>query len=209
MLLRKLPTGRYSQAPPTSVPLTPMSSTLMYMTPSLRPSLHQPSLQEQRSVTNRVILVINIPYTGLFPLQVAIPEDAKRTSDRLMEEILIPHTSVIPPTVGDEKIRVDQLDQLAQLVFKGTKTLNKIQTVVFDSAYYTNENLLISAPTGAGKTNIAMLTVLHEIKKNIDESGVIQRNSFKVGNHIHTHHTHTHTHAVSFTVSLVRLHLEA
>ncbi len=112
--------------------------------------------------------------------QVAIPEDAKRTSDKVMEEIVIPHTSAVPPSVGDEKIKINELDEIARLVFKGTKTLNKIQTIVFDSAYFTNENLLISAPTGAGKTNIAMLTVLHEIKNNIDESGVIKKNNFKV-----------------------------
>lgn len=61
----------------------------------------------------------------------------------------------------------------------GTKTLNRIQSIVFDVAFYTSENLLIAAPTGAGKTNIAMLTVLREIKNNI-EGGVIKRDKFKV-----------------------------
>ena len=50
--------------------------------------------------------------------------------------------------------------------FQGMKRLNRIQSIVFDAAYNTNENLLISAPTGAGKTNIAMLTILREIKQN-------------------------------------------
>lgn len=59
------------------------------------------------------------------------------------------------------------------------KQLNRIQSIVFDAAYNTNENLLISAPTGAGKTNIAMLTILREIKQNIDE-GVIRKDKFKV-----------------------------
>ena len=45
------------------------------------------------------------------------------------------------------------------------KTLNRIESIVFDAAYNTNENLLVSAPPGAGKTNIAMLTIVHEIKK--------------------------------------------
>jgi len=71
--------------------------------------------------------------------------------------------------------------------FKGMKRLNRIQSIVFDAAYNTNENLLISAPTGAGKTNIAMLTILREIKQNIEE-GVIKKDKFKVGfllqNHI-------------------------
>ena len=47
-------------------------------------------------------------------------------------------------------------------------------------AYNTNENLLVAAPTGAGKTNIALLTITHEIRNNIKE-GVLKKDSFKVG----------------------------
>ena len=50
---------------------------------------------------------------------------------------------------------------------------------MFDAAYSTNENLLICAPTGAGKTNIAMLTIVREIKQNI-EQGVVKKDRFKV-----------------------------
>ncbi len=69
--------------------------------------------------------------------------------------------------------------QIGQIAFKHTKQLNKIQSVVFETAYKSNENLLICAPTGAGKTNIAMLTVLHEIKQHIAQ-GVIKKDEFKV-----------------------------
>ena len=65
------------------------------------------------------------------------------------------------------------------MAFKNTKALNRIQSVVFDAAYRTNENLLICAPTGAGKTNIAMLTILHEMKQHISQ-GVIKKDEFKV-----------------------------
>lgn len=65
------------------------------------------------------------------------------------------------------------------MAFKNTKALNRIQSVVFETAYKTNENLLICAPTGAGKTNIAMLTILHEIKQHISQ-GVIKKDEFKV-----------------------------
>lgn len=51
--------------------------------------------------------------------------------------------------------------------------------MVFQTAYNTNENLLICAPTGAGKTNIALLTVVHQIKQYI-ENDVIMKNKFKV-----------------------------
>lgn len=60
------------------------------------------------------------------------------------------------------------------------KRLNRIQSLVFETAYNTNENLLICAPTGAGKTNIAMLTVLHEIRQHLEPGGVIKKDQFKV-----------------------------
>uniref|UniRef100_A0A4W3HS85 Activating signal cointegrator 1 complex subunit 3 n=1 Tax=Callorhinchus milii TaxID=7868 RepID=A0A4W3HS85_CALMI len=68
---------------------------------------------------------------------------------------------------------------IGQLVFKGMKCLNRIQSIVFETAYNTNENMLICAPTGAGKTNIAMLTILHEIRQHIHQ-GVIKKDEFKI-----------------------------
>lgn len=70
--------------------------------------------------------------------------------------------------------------QIGQLAFKGMKRLNRIQSIVFETAYNTNENMLICAPTGAGKTNIAMLTILHEIRQHV-QHGVIKKDEFKVG----------------------------
>ena len=112
-------------------------------------------------------------------LQLGLPEEAKRISNRTMEEITIPATATPPPPVGEEPVRISNLDKITQVAFKGVKTLNRIQSIVFDAAYNTSENLLISAPTGAGKTNIAMLTVLREIQRNM-EGGVIQKDKFKV-----------------------------
>ena len=65
------------------------------------------------------------------------------------------------------------------MAFTGMKQLNTIQSRVYESAYTTNENLLICAPTGAGKTNVAMLTIVREISRNV-VSGVIQLDQFKV-----------------------------
>ena len=64
--------------------------------------------------------------------------------------------------------------------FQGIKELNIIQSKVFETAYGSNENMLICAPTGAGKTNIAMLTVLHQIKQHIGPGGKIKTDEFKV-----------------------------
>ena len=41
------------------------------------------------------------------------------------------------------------------------KSLNRLQSIVFPIAYQTNENMLVCAPTGAGKTDVALLSILH------------------------------------------------
>ena len=37
--------------------------------------------------------------------------------------------------------------------------------MVCDTAYRTSENMLVCAPTGAGKTNVAMLCITQTIKQ--------------------------------------------
>lgn len=54
-----------------------------------------------------------------------------------------------------------------------------IQSEVFPVAYQTNENMLVCAPTGAGKTNIALLAIVHQIRAHM-EGNVIRKNEFKV-----------------------------
>ena len=81
--------------------------------------------------------------------------------------------------VGYCKLFCRYLLQIAKIGFSGMKRLNRVQSVVFDTAYGTNENLLICAPTGAGKTNVAMLTILREIKQNVKQ-GVVMKDKFKV-----------------------------
>ena len=59
------------------------------------------------------------------------------------------------------------------------RTLNRIQSRIYPTALNSNQNMLVCAPTGAGKTNIAMLAVLHEVGQNM-RHGVIQKQDFKV-----------------------------
>ena len=52
---------------------------------------------------------------------------------------------------------------MVRLAFAGPELLNRIQSTVYTQAYHSRVNLLICAPTGAGKKNIALLTVLEVI----------------------------------------------
>jgi len=52
------------------------------------------------------------------------------------------------------------MDKTCLKGFQGIESLNPMQSTVYEAAFKTQENLLICAPTGAGKTNVAMLTVL-------------------------------------------------
>lgn len=80
----------------------------------------------------------------------------------------------------DERlVRVAELDGWAQSAFEGYEALNRIQSRLYPVAYHSNENMLVCAPTGAGKTNIAMLAVLHEVAQHM-RHGVVQKGDFKV-----------------------------
>ena len=60
-------------------------------------------------------------------------------------------------------------------------TLNRVQSRLYQTTMFTDENLLLCAPTGAGKTNVALLTILHEIGKHVREDGSIDVDKIKVG----------------------------
>jgi len=50
---------------------------------------------------------------------------------------------------------------------------------VFDTAYNSSENMLVCAPTGAGKTNIAMLAFLQHVKQQITEDEMLDMGAVK------------------------------
>ncbi|OXA58136.1 Activating signal cointegrator 1 complex subunit 3 [Folsomia candida] len=114
-------------------------------------------------------------------VKMVLPENATRKDKQECEEVSIPAVKATLPEHIAQKplIQISSLDGLAQKVFKGMKCLNRIQSIVYETAIGTNENLLICAPTGAGKTNIALLTVLHCIQDHI-EDGIIRKDQFKI-----------------------------
>ena len=84
------------------------------------------------------------------------------------------------PVNPDELVPIDQLPKYARSAFEGYKSLNRIQSKIYKTAIQTDENMLICAPTGAGKTNVALLTMLREIGKHINLDGSINKDDFKI-----------------------------
>eukprot|EP00002_Diphylleia_rotans_P001075 TRINITY_DN10590_c0_g1_i1.p1 TRINITY_DN10590_c0_g1~~TRINITY_DN10590_c0_g1_i1.p1 ORF type:complete len:1715 (+),score=334.69 TRINITY_DN10590_c0_g1_i1:82-5226(+) len=108
-----------------------------------------------------------------------LPLGTERIDKKTHEEVHIPpYKSSKTP---DEKlVAIAQLDDVLQLGFKGYSHLNRIQSKLFKAAYYSNENLLICAPTGAGKTNIAMLTILREVRTHMRDGAMRRGDHFKI-----------------------------
>ena len=99
-----------------------------------------------------------------------LPEGSKRTEHEKYEEYSIPAAKVGTLGVGRKIVEISEMDGLCKRTFKGYKSLNRMQSLVYPVAYKTNENMLICAPTGAGKTDAAMLTILNAISHNISPS---------------------------------------
>ena len=100
----------------------------------------------------------------------ALPEGSKRIEHEKYEEYSIPAAKV--GTLSDDRklIEISEMDGLCRRTFSGYKTLNRMQSLVYPVAYKTNENMLICAPTGAGKTDAAMLAILNAISHNVTPS---------------------------------------
>lgn len=104
-------------------------------------------------------------------------------------EITVPAAKVGTLGKGRKLVAISEMDMLCQNTFRGYKSLNRMQSLVHPVAYGTNENMLICAPTGAGKTDAAMLTILNTIGRNCipspledptSEDFVCQKEDFKI-----------------------------
>ncbi|OXV11829.1 hypothetical protein Egran_00414 [Elaphomyces granulatus] len=95
-----------------------------------------------------------------------LPVGTTPIEEQLYTEYAIPAAKFDPLGMDQKLVQISSLDGLCRGTFKGYKTLNRMQSLLYDVAYKTNENMLICAPTGAGKTDAAMLAILNAISKN-------------------------------------------
>ncbi|KNC51125.1 activating signal cointegrator 1 complex subunit 3 [Thecamonas trahens ATCC 50062] len=117
---------------------------------------------------------------GAAPVNRGMPSNATEEKTKEYRRVHVPAARASPPGAGERLIPISEFEPWARLAFKGYKSLNRIQSAVFEAAYRRNENLLICAPTGAGKTNVALMTILHQVGVHMDDAGVIRRANFKI-----------------------------
>ncbi len=102
--------------------------------------------------------------------QKGLPAGTEREYFEGYEMVTIPAPKKDPAKLHKRIVLTDVMNATECKAFAGTTSLNPMQSAVFESAFNTNENLLICAPTGAGKTNVAMLTVVAHLR----DKGIIK-----------------------------------
>ena len=112
-------------------------------------------------------------------VKMSLPIGFDRENTKKYESVSIPADKKPPVNVGGKLVPITHLDIIGQTVFQGVKSLNRIQSIVFESAYRTSENLLVCAPTGAGKTNVALLCMVQTIRQHM-EKDIIKKDTFKI-----------------------------
>eukprot|EP00906_Rhabdomonas_costata_P036183 RCo050792 len=111
-------------------------------------------------------------------LQNVLPVGVQHRNCPEYEEILVP-CAPAAAAKPSELVPVTEFDDWAQLAFQNITRLNAVQSKVFDVAFRSNDNMLICAPTGAGKTLIALMAMLHLIGQYI-HGGSIRSEEFKI-----------------------------
>lgn len=111
---------------------------------------------------------------------VKLPQGSTKRTFKGYEEIHVP-----PPKAkrdpSERNIPATELPEWARVGFGSAKELNRVQSKCFPAAFHDDGNILICAPTGSGKTNVAMLSILREIGKNRNpETGEIMLDDFKI-----------------------------
>jgi pre-mRNA-splicing helicase BRR2 len=122
---------------------------------------------------------LTLHVTSLTIIPLTLNQSINQSSINTNTHILLIATLQIPP---DERlVNVDELPEWAAPAFPGIKALNRIQSRMVDAALHSSENLLLCAPTGAGKTNVALMCILNQLAlyRN-EEDGTFRLNAFKI-----------------------------
>ena len=112
---------------------------------------------------------------------VKLPQGSTKRTFKGYEEIHVPAPKARKDASERNNMPTTELPEWARKGFGTSKELNRIQTKCFPTAFNDDGNMLICAPTGSGKTNVAMLAILREIGEHRNpETGEIMLDDFKI-----------------------------
>ncbi|KAL8729842.1 MAG: hypothetical protein Q9166_004483 [cf. Caloplaca sp. 2 TL-2023] len=112
---------------------------------------------------------------------VKLPQGSTKRTFKGYEEIHVPAPKSRRDADERNNMPTSELPAWARQGFGLSKELNRIQTKCFPTAFKDDGNMLVCAPTGSGKTNVAMLAMLREISKyRNDATGEIMLDDFKI-----------------------------
>ncbi|KAL8428509.1 hypothetical protein ACSSS7_007174 [Eimeria intestinalis] len=115
--------------------------------------------------------------------KVKLPDGAQRIETKAYDEVVVPALKR-PADKADGLRAVSTMPEWCHPAFSvaGIERLNALQSKVYDIAFNAyEENLLLCAPTGAGKTNVAMLAMLNVIGQYRNaNTGAIDLKGFKI-----------------------------
>ncbi|KAL6450180.1 BRR2 Pre-mRNA-splicing helicase BRR2 [Candida maltosa Xu316] len=136
--------------------------------------------KKSKGVPQKISLEKIIFSTSVENTKVTLPEGTYQENKKSYDIITVP-PPVQPEISENEILPTSVLPTWAQEAFPSneTTTFNRIQSKIYPQAFETDNNLLICAPTGAGKTNVAMLTILRTIG-NFRKNDHIQLKNFKI-----------------------------
>lgn len=109
-----------------------------------------------------------------------LPPGSYREHMKGYDEVHVPALKPRPLAPGEELVKISSMPDWAQPAFKGMTQLNRVQSKVYETALFSSDNILLCAPTGAGKTNVAMLTILQQLALNMNEDGSFNHNDYKI-----------------------------
>ncbi|CDR96330.1 U5 small nuclear ribonucleoprotein [Babesia bigemina] len=110
--------------------------------------------------------------------RVVLPPESERVEHKSYDEVII-YPLERPKDLQRKSIKT--LPEWTHAAFPGVDSLNPVQSVIAEIAFeHFEENMLVCAPTGAGKTNVAVLAMLSVMSQHRDEKGQLNLNDFKI-----------------------------
>ncbi|GAB2300493.1 DExH-box ATP-dependent RNA helicase DExH12 [Dionaea muscipula] len=108
-----------------------------------------------------------------------LPEGSYRHQTKGYEEVHIPALKPKPLDPGEELVKISAMPEWAHPAFRGMTQLNRVLSKVYETTLFSADNILLCAPTGAGKTNVAVLTILQQIALNRGPDGSFNHSNYK------------------------------